>query len=122
MAFTERSFFSSKSEHSFTPERGLDQLAEDVSAARSRVDAALSFAQEIQVQLGLWNDILKQTDASLESPDAKMLMKRTVDLHTIYRKAIREFSAAMKDLEALTEAYETITKMNVFGSSEIGEA
>lgn len=122
MGFAEHSIFQPKSEHSSTPERGLDQLSKDLDEAQERAKTACSYANGIREQLALWGTTLQETDASLSSPDAKQLIDHTQRLHNLYRDAIREFSAAMKDLEALEEAHEAVSDTNVFGSSSIGEA
>jgi len=122
MAFIERGSFGAKVEHPASPERGLDQLEQDLEEAATRVETALSSARGIQEQLALWNEMLKETDASLASPDARKLVEHTRNLHNLYRKAVREFSAAMKDLNALAEAHKSVAETAVLGRPEIGEA
>lgn len=122
MAFIEHRPFSSDPEHPAPPERGLEQLGKDLDEAEERVQTAFSYVEGLRAQLVLWKETLQETDATFSSPDAKQLLEHAMRLHELYRRAVREFSIAAKELAALEEAYEAVDKVNVFGSSEIGEA
>ena len=122
MAFIERRPFSPNNEHASRPERGLEQLAKDLDVAEERVQTTFSYVEGLRAQLALWKETLQETDASLSSPDAKQLLEHTKQLHELYRHAIREYTAATKELDALNQAHGAVDEVNVFGSSEIGEA
>jgi hypothetical protein len=103
------------------PRAESDNLVVQWVRAVEHADSAYEALRGVQAQLEVWETTLRDTEASLASPDVSALLKQTRMLHELHRRAVKDFGRAMKDLDELKSAFSVLQEANPIWNGQTEE-